>query len=519
MKACIVLQNQYSKIGHAIANVLKEQYGVTEFSAYVFSRGAEEFVRTQKEISYNPILVDHELHKNFKNEVIDNEYIKNFEKTYGLPQVWQHFYADRKLMMSIGPKEETTAVIDPLYSHEDFLRIFQVRAKAIEKMLEETRPDFIFFFAIGALGHLILYQVAKKMGIPTFNIDFPRIANRMCISRDFNTLTEVVDTFETFQKEKEKTEYHTEAKELIEHFRKTGSLRLQYMNVALGQLPKPIRILNPKHLIQSISYLFTLLQNYLKSRNLFEYGMTNLNPLRFIWYKIKQYGRAIRGLDRLYKPLNWDEDFAFFPLHYEPELAILLLSPYYFDQLTLIRYIAQSLPLHYKLYVKEHPAMVSKRQNWYYKELLKIPNVRLVNHRISSFEFIKRAKIITAITGTVGWEASIYGKPVITFGNVFYNALPFVKRVRSMEDLPSIIQDQLKKFKYNESAMVDFTAAVLKESVPFDFSNLWYENDINKLKKDPGLNTFCSLLMKTFRKHSTSYGKTPSAGVSEDQKS
>ncbi len=500
MRACIVLQNQYSKIGHAIANVLKEDYGVTEFSAYVFSLGAEKFIHTQTDIVYNPVLVDHELHNQFQHETVDIEYITHFEKNYGPSELWHYLYTDRKLMMSIGPKEETTAVIDPLYSHEELLRIFQVRARAIEKMLSEHRPDFILFFAIGALGHLILYNVAKKMGIPVFNIDFPRVSNRMCISKDYKTLTEVSRTFEIFKKEKIETSYHVEAKKLIEHFRKTGSLQLQYMNVALGQLPKPIRILNPKHVLQSIRYIWTLLNNYVKSRHLFEYGMTNLNPLRFIWYKIKQYVRSIRGLDRFYKPLTWNEDFVFFPLHYEPELAILLLSPYYFDQLTLIRYIAESLPLHYKLYVKEHPAMISKRQNWYYKELLKIPNVRLVNHRVSSFEFIKRAKLITAITGTGGWEAGIYGKPVITFGDVFYNTLPFVTRVRAMEDLPSIIQKQLTHFSYDEEAMIHFTAAVLKESVPFDFSNLWYENDIEKLKKDPGLRSFCALLMDTFKK-------------------
>lgn len=500
MKACILLQNQYCKIGHALASVLKEEYGVTEFSAYVFSRGAAEFVKSRTDIQYSPVLIDHELHHNFTNEALDIEYIRQFEKTYGTPQLWQYFYSDRKLMMSMGPKEETTAVLDPLYSHEDLLRIFQVRAKAIEQMLKESRPDFILFFAIGALGHMILYHVAKKMGIPTYNIDFPRVANRMCVSQDFNTLTEVVDTFEIFQKEKQETHYHAEARELIQHFRKTGSLRLQYLSIALGQLPKPIRIFNPKHILRSLTYIVTLSQNYFKSRGLFEYGMTSVNPLRFIWYKLKQYVRSIRGLDHFYQPLTWDEKFVFFPLHYEPELAILLLSPYYFDQITLIRYIAQSLPLDYKLYVKEHPAMVSKRKNQYYKELLKIPNVRLVDHGISGFEFIKRAKLITTITGTSGWEASIYGKPVITFGNVFYNALPFVTRARDMEKLPAIIHDKLTNFKYDENAMNNFTAAVLKKSVPFDFSNLWYEDDIEKLKKDSGLRAFCELLMETIRK-------------------
>lgn len=505
MKACIVIQNQYGKLGHAIALHLKEKYGVTDFCAYLFSTGAQEFIRRQTDIPYDPILVDHELHAQYKNEPIDLEYIRRFDETYTPPHLWHYLYTDRKLMMSIGPKEETTAIIDPLYNHEDLMRIFQVRARAIEKMLLETKPDFIFFFAIGALAHLILFHVAKKLGIRTFNIDFPRIGNLISLSGDYNTLTGAEDIFRSLQKEHIKIPEHTKAEEFLERFRKTGSLELEYLEVDMAVNPGNDDALVPKNPFKSIQYLGTLARNYFRNRGIFLYGMTDLNPLRFILYKCKQRYRKWQGIEDLYSAPQ-EEDYAFFPLHYEPELATLLLSPFYFDQIALIRLIARSLPLHFKLYVKEHPAMVFKRSKSFYGELLKIPNVKLISHKVKSADLIKNAKLITVITGTVGWEACLLEKPVITFGEVFFNTLSFVKRVRNIETLPTVVNDQLNHFAYNKEEMLNLLAAVFKDSIPFDFTKIWFETDPHKLKDEKGVNLLCEYIVTHCKQNGQSTG-------------
>jgi hypothetical protein len=497
MKACIVLQNQYAKLGHAFARILKEKYGVNEFCAYIISEGARQCIRTQTDIHYDPILVDHELHARYADETPDPNYISLFEKTYGPPYVWQYLYTDRKLMMSIGPKEETTAVIDPLYTHENLLRIFQIRAKAIEHMLRTERPDFVLFFSVGTLAHLLLFHIAKKLNIKIYTIDFPRIENRMCISEDYRTLSFVEQTFRDYMKNDAHTPFHTEAKDLIASFRKTGSLHLQYMDIAVGQLPRGAAGI--QNILRTVRYLATLSVNYWRNRRRFVYGVTDQNPFRFIGQKLRQRYRIWRGMDDLCRAPDWHEEFAYMPLHFEPELAILLLSPFYFDQIQLARYVARSLPAHMKLYVKEHPAMVSRRSRTYYKELLKIPNIVLIPPTIKSFDLASRAKLVCTITGTGGWEAAMLGRPVITFGEVFYNALSFVKRAHDIEKLPELIRDRLERFSYDEAEMIHFLAATLKESVPFDFSRLWYENDAEKLRTDAGVNRFCDLLMRYIR--------------------
>lgn len=495
MKACIVLQNQYAKLGHAIALNLKKKYGIEQFCTYLFSPFAHDFIRQQSDIKYDPILIDHELHEKYKQENIDISFIKYFEEKYAPPNLWIYFYSDRKLMMSMGPKEESMAIIDPLYQHEDLLRIFQARAKAIEKFLMESKPDFILFFAIGALGNMILYHVAKKMDIPTYTIDFARIGNYVCLTGDYKRITQI----EEYQKiyEKSNTDCEQE-KKIIQQFRDHGSLHIEgfelYSNLLNASIPKITK------LSMAIRYYFyTLPINYLKNRNIFLYGNTAINPFLAILYKIKEKIRQWIGLEDLYSEPDYEEDYAFFPLHVEPEISILLLSPFYFDQVALIRQIAMSLPLHYKLYIKEHPMMKNKRPREYYKQLLKIPNVKLINPNVASFNIIKGCKLVTTITGSAGWEATLLGKPVITFGNVFYNDLSFVQKIKSMEDLPNLIRKQIDEFNFNETELLSFIKALLANSVPLNFANLWFVNDMDRLETDKGVNKLCELLMKKVR--------------------
>ena len=261
MKACIVLQKQYAKVGHAIARILKEHHDVDRFSAYIFSPSVLDAVRSQTDILYDPILADHELHAEYKQEPIDWEWLDEFEHTYRPPNLWQYLYADRKLMMSMGPKEETTTAIDPLYDHEDLIRIFQVRARAIEEMLKKDRPDFILFFTIGALGHMILYHVAKKLGIRVYTIDFPRIQNRLSISSDYRTLSVTQDAFRVLRQTTEQTSWHAEATALLHGFREHGSLDLAYMDIVVGILPKKMNSIHPASIMRTIRYLGDLSKN------------------------------------------------------------------------------------------------------------------------------------------------------------------------------------------------------------------------------------------------------------------
>ena len=152
----------------------------------------------------------------------------------------------------------------------------------------------------------------------------------------------------------------------------------------------------------------------------------------------------------------------------------MLLAPFYGDQLWLIKQIAKSLPLQYKLYVKDHPWMIGYRPRKYYREIKKIPNVKLIDVSADGIDLIQNSQAVITMPGTSGWEGLMLQKPVIVFGKIFYSYLSAVKRCTSIEDLPYLIRDFLEKPVPNYDAeIVQFIAALFRESVDIDFYQLW----------------------------------------------
>ena len=117
--------------------------------------------------------------------------------------------------------------------------------------------------------------------------------------------------------------------------------------------------------------------------------------------------------------------------------------------------------------------MVGFRTRHYYKELKKIPNVRLIPAAQKSLNLIKNSELVITLLGTAGWEAALLKKPVIIFGDIYYDCLSAVKRCRAIEELPSLVQMQLTAFRYDEQQIVHFIAALFRESFELDLVSLW----------------------------------------------
>ena len=97
MKICFLLQRRFAYIGHAIALIFKEKYGVNDFCGYVCLRSSFEFLKSQKDINYTKLILDEDLHNQYLKEPLDANYINQLEKDYGLPNLWAYIEPDRFL--------------------------------------------------------------------------------------------------------------------------------------------------------------------------------------------------------------------------------------------------------------------------------------------------------------------------------------------------------------------------------------------------------------------------------------
>ena len=450
---------------------LKEIAPETEFCAFVGQRPSYEFLKSQTDIRYTGLLLDEDIHNTLWNEKVDLEYLREFEKKYGIPNLWPYLYIDRVIMS--GQLRREYPHDEALLSYEDMLRKLQVCAKAIDAFLDTEKPDVLVTSVIGSTPSMLLYYLAKKKGIKTIHAEFARIGNRIAFSENYMTFTWVKKLFDEIRGGRP-SPMKSEAETFLATFRAApahydeSAVPGFYSRTGRGA---NLRFLSLKNLAWSIPWHIRTFFNHWKRRKQADY--TDIFIWWEVWDKLKRKVRGLYGYSDLFSPVDWKTPFAYYPLHIEPEIATLLLAPYYTNQLELIRATARSLPVGMLLYVKEHPGMVGFRTRRYYKEMLKVPNVRLIDPSVSGLDLARGASLTVTITSTNAWESILFKKPVITFGEVFFNDVPGVERCRNFEEFPYLVKKQLTEWRHDEATLVDYVSALLEDSVVVDFSALW----------------------------------------------
>ncbi len=493
MKICLLLQRRFAFIAHDLAILLQEKYGVKEFCGYVYTRSSYDFLQSQKDIRYTRLILDEDVHNEYKNEKLDLKYLKDLEHELGMPNLWPYLAIDRIVMFDQLRKEYPHNT--PRYSHEEMMKILQVKARTVINFLDKEKPDAIVLPNIGSTAAFLLYNLAKKRGIKILYIAMLSIKDKYIISERYDASTGVEEIFKRNLSGPQKSKFYEEAKQHIHTFRN----KPQYYDVEADPTKQPVNRLKqlqfilPKNFFRSFSWFAHLINEYFVTS--YRYDYSYVHPWDYFKDRVQRKIRNLFGVNDLYDTYNPNEDYAFFPLHFEPETTLLLLAPFHTDQTHIIKQIARSLPLHYKLYVKEHPYMAGYRTRQFYKELKKIPNVKLIDPAIPALDIAQHTKLITTINGSTAWEGLMFKKPAICFGYQFYNSLSMVKRCREIEQLPYLIKEQLENFKYDEEELINFLAAILEDATTIDFQRLW-ARETDEVKKKKGLLPMADLIAR-----------------------
>ncbi len=503
MKICFFLQRRFAYIGHAIACNIKREFPDAEFCAFVQMRRSLSFLQTQKDLAYTSLLLEADIHDKLFKEQIDTEYLSWLEKEYGIPNLWPYLYVDRVIMH--GQLVREYPYDQPILSREEMLKRIQITAKEIIRFLDTEKPDAIVFSVVGSTASLLLYHIAKKRGIAVLMMEITRINDRTAFSEDYRTFTWIKKRFDELKDREIPAPVLEQSRKFIETFRtKPTPYHSQFSPMFNSQALRSahLRFLSPKNILRTFSWHPRAIFADLRKRD-HDYDDIRIGWL--IWDKILRKIRGLTGYADLYQTPNWDEKFAYYPLHSEPEVATLLLAPFYTNQQELIKNVARSLPIGMYLYVKEHPEMVGYRPRSYYKEITKIPNVKLIDPRHPGYTLGRHAQLTVTITNTGGWESILLKKPVITFGDVFYNDLSFVRRCRSLENLPYLVHEQLTDFSHDERELERYVAAAIEDSVDVEFLDMWLNpRSMDTMQHDDGIRQLAAALMqkiKCLRQH------------------
>ncbi|HEV2288672.1 MAG TPA: hypothetical protein VGR81_06945 [Candidatus Acidoferrales bacterium] len=154
----------------------------------------------------------------------------------------------------------------------------------------------------------------------------------------------------------------------------------------------------------------------------------------------------------------------YFPLHVQPEFTTDVRAPFCTNQMAIIENIGKSLPIGYRLMVKEHPGMKGERKLSYYRAIKKLPNVRLLSPSVDSHDLIQQSDAVVTITGSSAWESILYEKPVVALGSLCYGFCGLVYHCQSIAELPGLLSKALYDFRPNRDLLLKFVWSFLESA-------------------------------------------------------
>jgi hypothetical protein len=122
-------------------------------------------------------------------------------------------------------------------------------------------------------------------------------------------------------------------------------------------------------------------------------------------------------------PATNDRPFALFLLQKQPESSVDVIGSPFTDQYEVVRALNRLLPFGLEMWVKEHPNAIGDRSLAYYRDLKRLPGVRLLDPHADTHSLMSRAGLTISISGTACLEAGLLGMPAITIAEMYFDEI------------------------------------------------------------------------------------------------
>jgi len=429
---------------------------------------ARNFYKKQNLVKFNKVWYYLDAF-NTKKTTPDVNYLSNFENKYKI-NLWSIVYNDRQFYRYNKFHN---------FSYDEILTILEQDCRFFEQILDAIQPDFLSMYIPISHHQQLLLKLAKRKGIKILMFTPVHFGGRMMISEDAG-MPDKWNIHENLSSEKKTFEE-------LENFLKNHD-----SSKAMSNYKKAHFESHKRERYEAILRFFISQRskNYYKRYSNFGKTRTKVLSNKISRYFQRKSAESFMN-NHFRKNLDDNTNFIFFPLHSEPERALLVSAPYYTNQISVIENIAKSLPMGYKLYVKDHPGQViyGWRDISYYKQIMSLPNVEMLHYSLTSSQVIAKSSLVISIGGTPGIEALFYNKPSIVFTDQLYSNLPSVYRITNYEELPKAIKSSLKK-QIDINDLKNFVENIEKISFNFVINELMEDFTIRFGFKGPILDAF-----------------------------
>jgi hypothetical protein len=343
------------------------------------------------------------------------------------------------------------------WRYDDLIPHYIHLMAAFRQYVATEKPDIFIFDAVASQHSHLLYLVLRDEGVKVMMpFQFGIEDLNYLADNPYFECPEVWNLFAAMRAGRDAPSpgERASANAFIAHIR---SGEPAYFNKAISLEAR-------KFSLPKVGRLFKYAKNYfLYDRN----DPNQRNPFSRLWSIARL--RINRVLARRYfvDARELDGDFVLFALHFEPEVATLVLSQY--EQLSVIDLIVRQLPLSCRLVLKEHPAMVGQRRwNFYRDALRKYPNLVFVAAGSSVNQLVRRARALVTLNGTAILETLILRKPVVYTSRARYGGFGLGAFTENFIRFSDALAEAEKCIPDDETIIL-MLAAIYRKSHRFEF--------------------------------------------------
>ena len=314
--------------------------------------------------------------------------------------------------------------------------------RAIEQVFDREQPDVVVLDVGGEILRTAAHLVALERGVPVLFLLYTLFPRPLRLYRD--TLHAPIVTPDELRplSDAERTEVEAFIAEFIARdrpiraYRQTPNVRSHWRNLA-------------RHIAVKLTQ---------------ERDNEYLRP--GVWTRdIAVEAVRRRAARALYRSPRAGRPFVYFPLHVTEDYKIARVIPHCRDQASIIEQVAGYLPSGYDVVVKEHPMAIGCTSLRTLARLRRVPNLRILPPETSSHDLIRASTAVAVISSTVGLEALLHGKPVLTIGEPFYSGAGVTLDVTSFAELREAVP-ALLRFEPDRERILRFLGAAMRRCHP-----------------------------------------------------
>lgn len=467
MNVICVTQGSSLNIFYPLIEEIKNKLNIEKVAYYVTDENYfNKFSKENKNINNFEILKEWEIVNDSKKTLIKEDVLAEYERKIGDPSLWSSVICDRRIYN--GQYTKVIQHYKPRYNHLQIKKILQTALIEIDDLFNRIKPDLILSFVPVTFGDYLFYSFSKYHNVKYYHLKSTKFNNYVMWSPNiFENPIHVYNRYSGLQSQ----EIKSNNKELaMSYYKSCISNRVIYEGNFIDKADTFFSSFKRKIFGVPYNLFKKLCKQVLRgagahqSPNLFynqiyKDVVVPLNKTK-LKYLLKKYYVSTKELENI--------EFVFYPLHHEPEIALSVYGKYYLNQIEFLRNVAQNLPINMKIIVKEHPRTIGQRKKSYYKKLLEIPNLMLIDPGVSPKIIMKYSSAVLVVSGFLGFEAIMNKRPVITVGFCPFNVLPdnMVKYVDNIKDVGRVIVDLIHSYSFNEKALINYITATIDMSVP-----------------------------------------------------